>query len=123
MDRRCNTLDDLSDKARVPNIAKGINWKVFDMMKGTHKARTSIKHIPCDCRWKFYGEKWNKEEYQCQCKRPAKHHAFEKDYAQNLSIWAQKCNENCRVDKNFKNCNLRQNSCYTLVDSTFQAQP
>ena len=85
MDRRCNTLDDLSDKARVPNIAKGINWKVFDMMKGTHKARTSIKHIPCDCRWKFYGEKWNKEEYQCQCKRPAKHHAFEKDYAQILA--------------------------------------
>ena len=65
----CNSVDDLSTKICVFSKAKDVNVKVFNMI--TNKAKTMVKHIPCDCKCKVNSttcnsnQKWN--NVTCQC--------------------------------------------------------
>ena len=36
----CNTLDNLIEKLRVPNIIKGLNMKVYDILTMLNETRT-----------------------------------------------------------------------------------
>ena len=73
----CNTLNDLSNKVLVPNKTEDLNLSIFSMITGINESKTLIKNIPCECKCKFDGrkynsnQKWNNGECQCECK---KHH-------------------------------------------------
>ena len=53
----CNTINDLSYKASVPNKAEGLNIRVFNMIAGINESKTLQKHISCKCKCKFDGTK------------------------------------------------------------------
>ena len=71
----CNTIDNLSAKICVPTESEDVNVKVFNMIKRINAAKTLIKHISCDCKFKFdsascsSNQKWNHDTCQCECKK------------------------------------------------------
>ena len=53
LDRRvgsCNTLNGLSNKICVPNIAGVSNIHIFNMITGMHESKILIKHVSCKCK-------------------------------------------------------------------------
>ena len=54
--RRCNTLNDLSNKVCVPNKIEDLNLSVFNMITGISESKTLTKHILCECKCKFGGK-------------------------------------------------------------------
>ena len=46
----CNAAVDLSTKLCVPNKAKDLNLKIFNMITRINETTTLIKHISCDCQ-------------------------------------------------------------------------
>ena len=79
----CNTLNDLSNKVCVPNKTDDLNLSVFNMITGIDKSKTLTKHISCEWKCKFDGQKsnshqwWNSNKCRSGCK---KHNICEKDY-------------------------------------------
>ena len=80
----CNSVDDLSAKICVPNKAKSVNVKVFNMATKINETKILTKHISCDCKRKFdsatcnSNQKWNNETCRCKCKD---YHKCKKDYS------------------------------------------
>ena len=78
-----NILDDLSNKACVPNKTEDLNLSVFNMITGINESKTLKNHILCEFQSKIDGTKcnsnqwWNNDECRCECKE---HHICEKDY-------------------------------------------
>ena len=72
----CNAFDDLSTKKCVLGKTKNVTVKVFifNLITRINKAKTTIKHISCDCKCKFNStcnsnQKWNNDTCQCECKK------------------------------------------------------
>ena len=67
-----NTLNDLSNKAGVPNKTEDLNLSVFNMITGIKESKTLTKHI---CKYKFHDRKCNsnqnlnKHKCRCECKK------------------------------------------------------
>ena len=67
----CNSVDHLSTKICVPSKTKDINFKVCEMLTNKIEAKTMVKNITCDCKYKFdsatcnSNKKWNNETCQC----------------------------------------------------------
>ena len=55
----CNTLSDLSNRARVPNKPEDSNLSVFNIITGINESKISTKHISYKCECKFDGPKCN----------------------------------------------------------------
>ena len=53
----CNTLNDLSNKACVPNKTEDLNLRVFKMITGINESKALTKHISCECKCRFDGKK------------------------------------------------------------------
>ena len=66
----CNVL---SPKICVPQEAKDINVKAFNMLTNENEAKTMTKHISCDWKFKFNSttcnsnRKWNNKICHCEC--------------------------------------------------------
>ena len=82
----CNTTNDLSNKAYVPNKTEDLNLSVFNIIAGTYQLKTLAKHISCECKWKFDKTKyksnqwWDNNKCWCGCK---KYNICEKEYVWN----------------------------------------
>ena len=61
---RCNTLNDLSNKACVPNEMENLNLTLFEMVTGIDESETLTKHISRECKCKFDGKKCNSNQWQ-----------------------------------------------------------
>ena len=51
--KSCNVLRDLSTIICVPSKTKDVNAKLIDLITRMNKPKILVKHIPCDCKWKF----------------------------------------------------------------------
>ena len=87
----CNTLNNLSNKARVPNKTEDLNLSMFNMITGINECKMLTMHISCECSCRFDGRKcnsdvwWNKDTCQCECK---KRHVCEKGYVWNPATYS-----------------------------------
>ena len=59
--RSCNTLSELSNKWCIPNKTEDLNLNVFNMITGINESKTLTKHILCECKCRFDGEKCNSD--------------------------------------------------------------
>ena len=57
-----DTLNDLSNKAYVPNKTENLTIHVFNMTTGKNGSRILVKLISCECKCKFDGRKCNSNE-------------------------------------------------------------
>ena len=64
----CNTLNDLSNKLRVPNKTEDLSIHVFNMITEINESKILTKHISCKCKCKFdkrkcnSNQKWNNDK-------------------------------------------------------------
>ena len=88
LDKCSESYSVLSPKICALKKTKDINIKVFNMITKKKEAETMIKHISCDCKWKFNStrynsnQNWNNKTCQCKSKNYSK---SEKDYSWNAS--------------------------------------
>ena len=84
----CNTLNNSSNKACVPNKTEDLNLSVFKMIPRINERKTLANHISCECKCRFDRKKcnsnqwWNNDKCRCECK---KHSVGEKGYIWHLS--------------------------------------
>ena len=84
----CNTLNDLSNKVRIPNKTETLNLSLFNVITGIKESKTLAKHISCECKCKFDGRKCNSDQSWNNDKRHTfsqKGHVCEKGYVWNPS--------------------------------------
>ena len=60
----CNTFNDSSNRACVPNKTEDLNLNVLNMITGINESKTLTKHASCVCKCRFDGRKCNSD----QCK-------------------------------------------------------
>ena len=58
----CNTLNDLSNKACVPNKTEGLNIFVFNMITGENESNILRRDISCECKFIFDRRKSNSDQ-------------------------------------------------------------
>ena len=58
----CNTLNDLSNKVRVPNETEDLNMHDFIMITGKKESKILTKDISCKCKSNFYYRKFNSNQ-------------------------------------------------------------
>ena len=82
----CNTLNDLSHKAYVPNKTEDLNLSVFNMITGINESKKSPEYMTSEYKCRL-GERicnsdqwWNNDKCRCECK---KCHVCEKYYSWN----------------------------------------
>ena len=86
----CNTFNDLSNKACVPNKTEDLNLSVFNMITGINESKTLTNHISYECKCKFDGRRcssdqwWNNNKCRCECKKP---HVCKKYYIWNPATY------------------------------------
>ena len=82
----CNSLNDLSNKACVPNKTEDLNLSMFSMITEINESKTITKHVSWECKCKIDGRNcgsdqwWYNGKFWCGCK---KLHACEKNYIGN----------------------------------------
>ena len=57
----CNTLNDFSNEACIPNKREDLNLSVFNMITGINESKILTKHISCRCKFKLYRTKCNSD--------------------------------------------------------------
>ena len=69
-----NTLNDLSNKVRVPNKTEDLNLNVINIA-GINEWKTLMKHLSCKCKCIFDGRNCNSDQWwynikcRCECKK------------------------------------------------------
>ena len=61
--RSCNTLNELSNKACVPNKTEYLNLSVFNMISGINESKILTENVSCKCKCKFYGRKCSSDQW------------------------------------------------------------
>ena len=52
-----DTLNDLSNKACIPNKTEDLNLSVFNIITGINESKALTKQISCECKCNFDGTK------------------------------------------------------------------
>ena len=95
----CNSINDPYAKICVPDVAKNLNVKVFDLMSRTNETRSIKSHETCKCICRLNKiicnnkQRWNKDQCRCECKELIDKGVCDKGYIFNPS------NCKCECDK------------------------
>ena len=63
----------------VSNKTEDLTLNVFKMITGKNESKTLIKHISCECEYRFDGRKcnlnhnWSSSKCRCECKDQKEH--------------------------------------------------
>ena len=58
-----DTLNDLSNKACIPNKTEDLNLSFFNMITWIYELKTITKHISCECKCKPNGTKCSLDQW------------------------------------------------------------
>ena len=120
----CNNINYLYVKIGVPDVAKIINVKVFNLMARTNETRFIEWHKTCKCECKF-GENvcnnkqlWNKNKCRCECKELIDKRVCGKGFIWNPSNYECECDKECDIGEysHYENCKCRKKIVDKLVD-------
>ena len=59
----CNTVNDLSNRACVPNKTEDLNIHVLKMITGNNESKILTKDISCECKCRFDGKRCNSDHW------------------------------------------------------------
>ena len=99
----CNNINYPYVKICVPDIAKNLNVKVFNLMSRTNETRHIEWHKTCKCKCKFGAnvcnnkQRWNKDKCRCECKELIDKGMCDKGLIWNPSNCECECDKTCDV--------------------------
>ena len=121
----CNNINDPYAKLCVPDVAKNINVKVFNLMSWSNQTKHIEWHETCTCKCRFdssvCNNKQRSNENKCRCKCREK--LSDKERCNKGFIW-NPSNCNCECDKScdigeyldYKNCKSKRKTVGELVE-------
>ena len=87
----CNNINNPHAKLRVPDTAKNLNVKVFNLMSRTNETRHIECHETCKCKCRLDAsvcnnkQRWNDDKCICECKEMIDKGVYDKGFIWNLS--------------------------------------
>ena len=120
----CNDINDPYAKLCVPDAAKGIIVKVFNLMSRTNETRYIGWHKTCRCRCRLNAnvcnktQRWNKDKCRYGCKGTIDKGSCDKELIWNPSNCDCGCDEACDVGEyiDYKYCKCRK----SLIDKLLE---
>ena len=120
----CNNIDDPYEKICVPDVAKNLNVKVFNLMSRTNETRHIKWHEmrKCKCRLDVSGcnnkQRWNDDKCRCECKELIDKGVCDKGYIWNPSNCECECDKSCDAGEylDYKSCRCRKKLADKLVE-------
>ena len=120
----CNNSTDPYAKMCVPDVAKSLNAKVFNLMSRTNETRHIEWHEACKYRCRLDGsvcnnkQHWNNDKCRCECKESIDEGACDKGFIWNPSTCECECDESCDVGEylDYENCKCRKKLIDKLVE-------
>ena len=85
----------------VPDVAKNLNVKVFNLESGTNETRRIEWHGTCKCKCRFghsicnNKQRWNDDKCMCECKELIDKGVCNKGFIWNLSNCECECYKSC----------------------------
>ena len=117
----CNNIYDPFAKLRFPDVIKGMDIKLYNIMSRINETRYVFWHETCTCKCKLNAsvcndkQRWNNDKYRCECKE-----FIDKVRCDDGFIWSPiicecECDKSCDVGEylDYKNCKSRTN----LIDN------
>ena len=99
----CNNINDPYAKLCVPDVAKIVNVKVFNLMSGTNETRHIEWHETCKRKWRLDAnvfdnkQRWNNDKCRCECKELIDNGMCDKEFNWNPSNCDCECDKSCDV--------------------------
>ena len=113
----CNNINDPYTKLCIPNVAKNINVKVFNLVSRNNETRHIKWHEICICKCRLDAsvcnnkQGWNEDKCRCKCKKLINKGRCEKVFIWNPSSCECECDQTWDVGGflDYENCKCRKN--------------
>ena len=120
----CNNTHDPYAKICLPDVAKDLNVKVFNLMSRTNETRLIKQHETCKCICRLDAivcnnkQRWNKNKCRCECKELIDKGVCDKGYIWNPSNCECECDKSCDIGEylDYKNCTYKKRLVNKLVE-------
>ena len=120
----CNNINDPYSKICVPDIAKNLNVKVFNLISRTNETRHIEWHETCKCECRLDAivsnnkQRWNKNKCRCKCKELIDKGVCDKGFKWNPINCESECDKSCDIGGylDYENCKCRKKLVDKLVD-------
>ena len=120
----CNNINDPYAKLCVPDVAKNLNVKVFNLMLRTNETRHIEWHETCKCKCRLDPSvcndkhRWNEDKCSCECKELIDKGACGKGFIWNPSNCERECDKSCGIGEylDYENCKCRKKLVDKLVE-------
>ena len=112
----CNNINDPMAKLCVPNIAKDMNIKVFNLLARINETRKIVWHDTCKCICRLTSaicndrQKWNENKCRYECKEDLVSKSCDKGYTWKPSTCSCEIDIYCETGQylDYKNCVCRK---------------
>ena len=119
-----NNTNNPYGKLCIPDVAKTLNFKVFNLMSRTNGTRHIEWHEMCKCKCRLYAsvcnnkQYWNDDKYRRECKELVNKGVYDKGYIWNPSTCQWECDKSCDVYEylDYENYNCREKIVDKLVE-------
>ena len=121
----CSNINDPYAKLHVPDIAKNINVKVFNLMSRINETRHMVWHETCKCICRLNAsvsnnkQRWNKDKCRCKCREKFIEKLMcDKGFIFNPTNCNYECDKACGIGEclEYKNCKCRNSIVDKLVE-------
>ena len=124
----CNNINDSYSKLCVPDVAKNMNVKVFNVTSRTNEMRHIKQHETCKCKCRLdakvcnnkqrYDNNNNNNKCRCECKKLNDKGTCDKGFIWNPSDCECECDKSWDVGENldYANCKCRKRLIDKLVE-------
>ena len=121
----CNNINDSYAKLCVPDVAKKINVKIFNLMSFSNKKKHIKCYETCKCKCGLdvsickNKQRWNEDKCRCECRKELNDkQSCDKGFISNPSNCNCECDKSCNIGKylDYKNCKCRQKIAGSLVE-------
>ena len=112
----CNNINDSFAKMCVPDVAKNLNVKGFNLMSRTNETRHIEWHETCKCKCRLDAsvcnnkQRWNDDKCRCECKELIDEGVCSKGSIWNPSNCECECDKSCDIGEylDYENCKCRK---------------
>ena len=124
----CNNINDPYARICVPDTAKDLNVKVFNLMTLNNETRHMKWHETCKCMCRLdkiicnSKQRWNEDKCRCECKELIDKGVCNKRFISNPINCECECDKSCSISEYFdySNCKCRKKLVDPLVDDCTQ---
>ena len=124
----CNDINDSNAKLCVPDVAKNMNIKVFNLISRINEAMHVSWHETCTCKCRLDAsicnnkKHWNNDKCRCECKKLIDKGRCDNGFIWNRSVCECKCDKSCGIGQylDYKNYKCRKELIDKLVEECSQ---